>query len=699
MTQHQNNTQTRRVRDFFHSARARKLFVFLLLASIFIVLPNIHSASAADGDGDPWYVNMFKYLIYVFFAFFGWLTSLAAQIFIWAIDANTFNSLMDHGAMYTMWRIIRDFCNLFFIIILLFSAFATIFQLEKYDYKKTLPMLVVMAILVNFSFPISRFIIDLSNVVMYFFAQNIFQASSVSKVAESILSNSNINNLIIPTISDSSTGVSSFGWKQLLAGTICMFLFGTSFLILALLMLVRMVALAILVIFSPIGFAGLITPALRKFGSDWWDKLFKWSTYGPISLVFVLIAVKFMQAASSTIHPSKKATDWISVSGDAASNDFIASVAFFAIPITLFFIAITSASKYSSDMSSTVTSFAIKNAQKLRRFTQKQVARGINYGYQQTGIPGGVKTWWNERTGWFSPKASQSFREGMETRVSGTLSRNRPDAMKALEQKRVAKQVEDNKKSDRKYEDLQKDLNGSDKVKAQAAALTMADKEMFENTTDFSNALAAVGNDMDNVSKLVKKAPKDLLRNSEDLTKAFEAVNQATSGMRDRVKAQMKNQLIEKAEGSALAGDPNQIRRILSTFGTDSYGEDLRNAFTGKMKKEGKVKSLIDFNIEEELGKNQGADEATKDKIRSKEYEKVLKNYNAENLAKQSKLMDDTNFRRYFKEQLASGHYKAKFLSDYTRRAEGDRKSFEEFMRGQRLTDEEDIIAGGGMPS
>lgn len=668
MTQYQNNTQVRRVRDFFHSARTRKVFAFLFLAGIFLILPNIHPVSAAFEWADP--RNWGKYLIYVFFAFFGWLTSLAAQVFIWAIDANTFTRLMNDAAMYDMWRIIRDFCNLFFIVILLFSAFATIFQLEKYDYKKTLPTLIVMAILVNFSFPISRFIIDLSNVVMYFFAQNIFQAGSVSNVSQSILSASHIKDLILPNVSDSNTSVSSFGWKHLIAATVCMFLFGVSFLILALMLLVRMVALAILVIFSPIGFVGLISPAVRKFGSDWWDKLFKWSTYGPLAVMFVLIAVKFMQVAGNTIHPSKDPAAWISVQDGAADNEFIASVAFFAIPITLFWIAITSTQKYSSDMSGVVTKFAINNAQRLRRFTQKQVARGVNYGFQQTGIPGGVKTWWDERRGLLSRTDAKERRELNEAKRAGRLLGDQPARLQALERKRVAEQVEKNKKGDRKYSDLQADLTGSDKIKAQAAALTMADREMFENTTDFSNALAAVGNDMEHVSKLIKKAPKDLFKNADDLTKSLKAIN--TTTVDAKIKNRLKNELVNKAEPHALANNSAEYGDMLAQIGSDP---GLQKALQGRMKKEGKINAVIKQRISTERAKK--GRNLTDDELFN-EYEEILgKGFDPSTLGKQDGLANDTDFRKYFREKGTRGDYDADFLTEYLRNiGSGNRESF-----------------------
>jgi hypothetical protein len=48
------------------------------------------------------------------------------------------------------WVITRDIANMFFIVILLVIAFATILQIEQYNYKKWLPKLILMAILINF---------------------------------------------------------------------------------------------------------------------------------------------------------------------------------------------------------------------------------------------------------------------------------------------------------------------------------------------------------------------------------------------------------------------------------------------------------------------------------------------------------------------------------------------------------------------
>lgn len=93
------------------------------------------------------------------------------------------------------WVIIRDLVNVFFIVILMASAFMSIIGLgDKYGlhYKKVVPSLVVGAILVNFSRTLMLLAIDASQVVTMTFisafegtiAGNIFQAFGISRMTQ-----------------------------------------------------------------------------------------------------------------------------------------------------------------------------------------------------------------------------------------------------------------------------------------------------------------------------------------------------------------------------------------------------------------------------------------------------------------------------------------------------------------------------------
>lgn len=651
-------------------SRSFRAFFFVFFAGFFVLVPEYGGVYASSWAEDTIGILVAK-LLFGIYQLFSLFVSIAAKMFLWVIDVNVFTKLLNDGAIYEVWSVVRDFCNIFFILVLLFSAFATIFQLDKYEYKKTIPLLIIMALLVNFSFPISRFVIDLANVPMYFFAQSTFGVSA-NDITSGVLSESKIQNIMLPGSADAGKTGESYEIVQLLAAIICMALFGISFLVLAILLLVRMIALAILVMFSPIGFVGMITPALHKFARDWWERLFKWAFYGPISVLLVLVAIIVMQAAEKAhgIQPMQN------LGGSQTLSDYTASIAFFAIPIVLFWIAITSAEKYSNDMSGLGikwgSNFGRKMGGWMRRGTIGAAGGLAGYTWKQSGIPGGAKNWWNNRTGWFSPKASERFRESAEAGVGGVLSRDMKGAMNAVERKRVNEQIETYKKANKPYKELMAAVNkgslpgakSSDVINAKAAALTLSEKEMFENTDDFSTALKLVGNDMDSVSKMVRKAPKEILQSSNDFVKALAAVDGATSGMGDQMKAQVKKQMIEKADGGTLATiNGSQYGSILSSLGTDA---GLIGSFDAKIKKEGKMKVRIDY----ETGKRRNS--AGVLMTRGEVINELLGKENAGNLGKQSGLMDDADFQKFFKDKLSRNDFDARDLQKYLENYSGD---------------------------
>lgn len=71
------------------------------------------------------------------------------------------------------WSVIRDFSNMFFILFLVVIAFATILRIEQYGIKQLLPKVILIALLINFSFVIASVIVDFSNIAANFFIDGI----------------------------------------------------------------------------------------------------------------------------------------------------------------------------------------------------------------------------------------------------------------------------------------------------------------------------------------------------------------------------------------------------------------------------------------------------------------------------------------------------------------------------------------------
>lgn len=83
------------------------------------------------------------------------------------------------------WGIVRDFCNMFFIFVLLYVAFSTILDLNGAKTKEMIVNVVIIGILINFSLFATKIIIDTSNILArVFYNQNTISISSNGENSE-----------------------------------------------------------------------------------------------------------------------------------------------------------------------------------------------------------------------------------------------------------------------------------------------------------------------------------------------------------------------------------------------------------------------------------------------------------------------------------------------------------------------------------
>lgn len=79
------------------------------------------------------------------------------------------------------WGAARDIANMLFIFILIYIAVTIIYSAETHGTMKTLAAVVVMALLINFSFFITRVVVDAGNILAVQF-YNAIPATPVSQV-------------------------------------------------------------------------------------------------------------------------------------------------------------------------------------------------------------------------------------------------------------------------------------------------------------------------------------------------------------------------------------------------------------------------------------------------------------------------------------------------------------------------------------
>lgn len=181
------------------------------------------------------------------------------------------------------WGIVRGLTNIFIVLGLVVTALATILRIESYQMKKTLPLLLIVALLINFTPMLCGLVIDASNIIMnhflkagQFLTQNYPSAigSAISELWREI---------------DSPSGMLATG--LLLVGSS---LFSAIiFLLFAFLFLLRYIALWMLVILSPLALFCYIFPATKKMWNQWLSQFIQWCFIG-IPAAFTIYLANMM---------------------------------------------------------------------------------------------------------------------------------------------------------------------------------------------------------------------------------------------------------------------------------------------------------------------------------------------------------------------------------------------------------------------
>jgi len=284
------------------------------------------------------------------------LMQASASLFAWIVAPGNQTALLTKPIIYTAWTMVRDLLNVAFILVLLFSAFATIFQVEKYNYKKLLLNIILMALLVNFSFPIARFIIDTSNVLMYSLINRMtYAVNGATGTAKETMGALAFGSQYA-TMLDVKSSDMTFQLSAIVFG----FIMAITLLAIAVMFVIRMVALAILIIFSPVAFVAAIIPGTSNYSSQWWNSIFKYAFFGPIMIFILYISSSLIiqMGAQTTLDDFKKqAINQTSSSSDAG---VIAAISFYSIPIVILWFGMAAAQSMGGAAAGSVMSYAQK---------------------------------------------------------------------------------------------------------------------------------------------------------------------------------------------------------------------------------------------------------------------------------------------------------------------------------------------------
>jgi hypothetical protein len=182
---------------------------------------------------------------------------------------------------------------MFFVVILMIISFGTILHLENYSYKKWLPKLVLMAVLINFSKTICGLLIDISQVAMLTFV-NAFKDIGGGN-AITMLGITDVVRLSAKDAESHFGNVSGAYFLGIIYLLVAIVVFGT----MAMMLVMRLVMIWIYVILSPLAYLMSAFPGGQKYASQWWDEFIKNLIVGPVLAFFIWLSLATLQHGSN----------------------------------------------------------------------------------------------------------------------------------------------------------------------------------------------------------------------------------------------------------------------------------------------------------------------------------------------------------------------------------------------------------------
>ncbi|MCF7831942.1 MAG: hypothetical protein K9M36_03595, partial [Candidatus Pacebacteria bacterium] len=261
------------------------------------------------------FINCVGLLLYIPYYITQVIAGVSATFLDVMIDYSTQSASYESGFVSEGWKIIRDLTNIGFIFALLYIAISTI--VGQGSAKSTLVWVIIMALIVNFSFFATRVVIDASNILARVFYQNVniqddntdpSQTTTTKSITKALVDKvkvQNIKNDVNTALQEQEGGEAMSDYKIALIGilltvlvTIVNIVMIFVFFSIAMLFVGRVVGLWFSIIASPLAFLSVAFPggkSWRRVGwTAWSDDLFKTAFLAPVFLFFIYLIILFL---------------------------------------------------------------------------------------------------------------------------------------------------------------------------------------------------------------------------------------------------------------------------------------------------------------------------------------------------------------------------------------------------------------------
>lgn len=290
--------------------KAKYLQPRFLMVIFFVIIVGFSFAGVANAGGISDAVATFLgWIVYGIVYALGWVLTLVMQGLIWLAQWNNF---INAPAVVLGWKIVRDICNMFFVVIMLIIAFATILRVKDYTYEKLLPKLIIMAILINFSKMICGLLIDVSQVVMLTFV-NSFKDVGGDNLTK-ILGLDTLTSMKEGGTEEADINAWSIMGSYVLA-LVYVIVALITIITMMIMLAVRIVMIWIYVVLSPLAYLLGAFPAGKKYSGEWWGEFTKNLIVGPVLAFFIWLSFAALGTGQDSVGSSGISADKPSAKG------------------------------------------------------------------------------------------------------------------------------------------------------------------------------------------------------------------------------------------------------------------------------------------------------------------------------------------------------------------------------------------------
>ncbi len=291
---------------------------------------------------------------YITFIFSAGILMLVGWVFDTVLNLSIDTTFINQDFVSKVWVIVRDFSNMVFIFVLLYTGIQTMFGMG--DWKKTVLRVVIIALLINFSLFFTKVIIDAGNIL----AVGIYKSMGVKTATEAKKMNVTGNASQLEERSLSVAIAASVGPQQFLGaagkpnsvfmvaviffiGAIVNILVAWALLRAAIIFIGRIIGFWFLMVISPFAFISLTLPQLEHNFHEWLKNILGLAFVAPVFLFFLYLIMTVLKDGGILASLAKPST---------ASEIFTFDMIFIPVIMVIFiYLALEMAVKYAKSMS------------------------------------------------------------------------------------------------------------------------------------------------------------------------------------------------------------------------------------------------------------------------------------------------------------------------------------------------------------